>query len=54
LPEPGWDLLMIALEGANQQAEFFLEFNPKTGRAKFAMNNPTAGDAVLQALASVL
>lgn len=54
LPEPGWDLLMIALEGANQQAEFFFEFNPKTGKAKFAMNNPGAGDAVLIALASVL
>ena len=54
LPEPGWDLLMIAIEGATQQAEFFLEFNAKTGKAKFAMNNPTAGDAVLRALASVL
>lgn len=54
LSEPGWDLLMIAIEGPSPQPEFFLEFNPKTGKAKFAMNNPNAGDAVLRALASVL
>ncbi len=54
LPEPGWDLLMIAIEGPMPQPELYLEFNARAGKAKFAMNNPTAGDAVLKALASVL
>lgn len=45
---------MIAIEAPAPQPEFFLEFNAKTGKAKFAMNNPNAGDVVLKALASGL
>jgi hypothetical protein len=53
--QPGnWTALKIFLGDGDQEGEFFLNLNPRTGRGQFSMKDPDYGDLVLGELARVL
>jgi phosphate starvation-inducible protein PhoH and related proteins len=53
-PSGDWTAMKIFLPTGDDNAEVFLNFNAKTGKAQFSQKDPDYGDPVLAKLATVL
>ncbi len=54
IPAGDWTAMKIFLGEGEQEAEVFLNINPRIGRGQFSMKDPDYGDLVLAELAKVL
>jgi hypothetical protein len=53
-PPGDWTAMKIFLPNGDEEAEVYLNFNSKAGKAQFSQKDSAYGDAVLQKLATVL